>query len=78
MPSGSSIEADMLADMVTFLEAPLENYSFDINRFLRKLPAVEARDMSTQGEDMCLIVSLGFFLLFLPLPNLILCCEIYL
>lgn len=69
MPSGSSTEADMLADMVTFLEAPLENYSFDVDRFLRKLPAVEARDMSVQGEDMCLIVSYYFFSYFSPFPT---------
>ncbi len=57
MPSGSSIEAEMLADMIMFIQAPSVLYLFDIDRFLRQLPAVETRDVPAQGQDLCLIVS---------------------
>lgn len=56
MPAGDSIEADMLVDIATFMEAPPEEYPpFDIEKFLRELPAVVPRNETTEADNVCLI-----------------------
>lgn len=56
IPPDTLFEAEMLADMATFIEAPPEVYPpFDIRKFLSELPAVVSDNGPAHSDDVCLI-----------------------
>ena len=56
IPHHGPIDADVLADMEGFIEAPPQQYpAFDVDRFLRELPSVLPQNVPAEPEDVCLI-----------------------